>query len=129
MPDESRRACTGCGHSYDLAELVRDVDFVPIGMQFEDPDQQFNFYFFNHECPNCGTTILIPVLDFLPFIAEPVPDLVRTGMEDCGRHCTRIEDLSECRAQCRYAPFRRYLLLLKARREAAVRRASRDRAA
>jgi hypothetical protein len=91
-------------------------------MQFEDPDHKYNFYYFNHLCPNCGSTILIPVMEFLPYVNEPVPDLVRTGMEDCERHCLKIDDLAECSAPCRYAPFRR--LLLRIRDEHATLKAS-----
>lgn len=107
------KTCTGCGYEFGLERIAREAQLEPVGMQFDDPDHKYNFYYFNHTCSNCGSTILIPVMEFLPYVNEPVPDLVRTGMEDCGRHCLRIDDLDECSAPCRYAPFRRLLLRIR----------------
>ena len=107
------KTCAGCGYEFDLASIARDAQLEPVGMQFEDPDHKYDFYYFNHTCLSCGSTILIPVMEFLSYVKEPVPDLVRTGMEDCERHCLRIDDLETCSAPCRYAPFRRLLLQMR----------------
>ena len=101
---------------FSLRALLESPEVAPIGMQIEDTDHAWNYYYFNHECPSCGSTFTIPVLDFLPFISEPVPDLVLTGTETCQRHCMKIGDLMECHNACRYAPFRRFLLNLRRER-------------
>jgi len=83
-------------------------------MQLEDTDHRYNYYYFNHVCAHCGTTFLVPVMDFLPFITEPVPDLALAGTELCERHCLDVRDLGACEQDCRYAPFRRHLLSMRA---------------
>ncbi len=105
-----KRQCTCCGYEFELAAVMTDPVIVPIGMQFEDPDHRYNYFYFNHVCEGCGSTLLIPVLDLLPLIDEPVPDEILTGGETCGGHCTRLSDHAPCEAACRYAPFRRFLL-------------------
>lgn len=112
-PRGTHKTCPGCGTAFTLRQVLESPDIEPIGMQLEDSDHAWNFYYFNHRCPTCGSTFLIPVLDFLPLISEPVPDLALNGTESCERHCTRIDDLAECSAPCRYAPFRRFLLKMR----------------
>ncbi len=120
MPGPAGRAvhktCPGCGTPFTLQQILECAEVEPIGMQLEDDDPAWNYYYFNHRCPSCGSTFLIPVTDFAPWIPEPVPGPVLAGTESCERHCTRIDDLSACTAPCRYAPFRRFLLHLRDRK-------------
>ena len=119
-PREQTKTCPGCGTVFTLQEILSSPEVEPVGMQFLDTDPTHNVYYFNHVCPSCGSTFVIPVLAFLPFIAEPVPNLALTGTEVCEHHCLRIEDLNVCHAPCRYAPFRRFLLRMRKERPAAV---------
>ena len=107
------KQCPGCPATFALNDFMGNPELNAIGMQFEDADLEYNMYYFNHECPNCGSTLVVSVLEFLPLIEEPVPEEVLTGLEPCEGHCMRIEDLANCGAPCRYAPFRRFLLKLK----------------
>lgn len=110
--------CSGCRAQFTLEDFVRHADIEPIGMQFIDTDMKWNMFYFNHTCANCGSTILLPVSDFLPFIDETIPESVLTGTDVCERHCTDIRDLQECTQECHYAPFRRFLLkMLSARKQ------------
>jgi hypothetical protein len=90
-------------------------DFEPIGMQFIDPELEVNMYYFNHICPGCGSTFVVSVADFLPYMTEPVLDTILTGTDNCERRCTRLDDLAVCHAPCRYAAFRRFLLQMRER--------------
>ena len=117
-PRALTKKCPGCGTLFTLQQILSSPDVDPIGMQFDDADHENNMYYFNDVCPACGSTFVMPVLAFLPFIAEPVPDLALTGTEVCEKHCLRIEDLSACHAPCRYAPFRRFLLQMRRERPA-----------
>jgi hypothetical protein len=113
-------SCPSCHENFDLAHLAENREVEPIGMQFEDTDQHYNYYHFNHVCDRCGTTFLLPVLEFLPLIQEPVPNLVLAGTEDCERHCYDIKDLRTCDQPCMYAPFRRHLLTMRTEHETSV---------
>jgi hypothetical protein len=112
--DSSRHAsCPNCAQKFELARIAEHPEVEPIGMQIEDTDHNFNFYYFNHVCAGCGSTFLVPVQSFLPFIQEPVPDLILTGSEECERHCLDVKDLQICSQPCTYAPFRRHLLAMR----------------
>jgi hypothetical protein len=108
--------CPNCGEQFAIATIAEHPDVVPIGMLLEYVDDHYHFYFFNHVAAHCGTTFVVPVSDFLPYITEPVPELALTGSEACEHRCTELKDLQACRQQCRYAPFRRHLLQMRMRR-------------
>ncbi len=112
----THKRCPGCGTAFTMDQILESAEIEPIGMQLEDNDHAWNFYYFNHRCPSCGSTFVIPVLDFLPWITEPVPQATLTGTESCERHCMRLDDLGDCQARCRYAPFRRLLLRMRSRK-------------
>lgn len=120
MPAECRgaRRCPGCSALFTLEDLLRSPDIRPIGMLIETNDHSLNHYYFNHTCPSCGSTFVVPILDFLPLIREVVPERIMTGSDACEGRCTRIDDLAGCSAPCRYAPFRRFLLELRSGRRA-----------
>ena len=106
------KQCPGCGTKFTLKEIVEGGSVRPIGMKFDDPDLRWNMYYFVHDEAYCGTTFAIPVTRFLPFINEPIPGEVLAGSAECGQHCLRADDTTECHATCLYAPFRRFLLKL-----------------
>jgi hypothetical protein len=109
---EKTTKCPNCGETFEIAAIAAHPQVEPIGMQLEDTDHRYNYYYFNHVCDHCGTTFLVPVLDFLPLITEPVPDLALHGTETCERHCLDVRDLKLCNQPCMYAPFRRHLLTM-----------------
>lgn len=115
MEKLTTKTCPGCGVTFTLQEIVENPEVKPLGMQFVDPALRRNVYYFNHAAPGCGTTFVIPVSAFRPFIAETIPDTVLAGSADCGHHCTTIDDMVVCKAACCYAPFRRFLLRLRER--------------
>ena len=110
MNTKKFKKCPNCGHWFTALEIMESRAVDPIGMQFEEEDPGLNFYFFNHTLESCNTTFAIEVDKFLPLIMEPVAERALTGTEFCECHCTKLDDLSECTTNCRYAPFRRLLL-------------------
>jgi hypothetical protein len=108
--------CSGCGRTIPLDELVHSPEIEPIGMLIE-PGFDLTLYFFNHTCPDCGTTFTRPIEDFHRFIEEPIPPELRAGQPGCGGACTRLGDLAVCHNECRNAPYRRFLLRMVAARK------------
>jgi len=86
-------------------------------MQFTDSELKYNVFYFNHTCADCGTTILVPVTQFLSLIKKTIPERDLSGTDSCAGHCLHISDLAVCNQECYYAPFRRFLLGLIARRK------------
>ena len=104
------KTCTGCKMEFTLEDILQKAEIIPQGMQIEDDDMNWNMFYFNHECAGCGSTFLIPVSEFLALIDEPIPSTLRAGTDLCEQHCTSLKDLSACSQDCRYAPFRRFLI-------------------
>ena len=109
------KTCPSCGPPFTLRDLISLPEIAPLGMQFETGDPDSNVFYFNHNRPGCGSTFVVPVMEFLPLITEPIPDSILTGSEKCGHHCLSIDDLSICQAPCKYAPFRRFLVGIRMR--------------
>jgi hypothetical protein len=108
--DDLIRACPFCKVKLTLDKLVSDPLLRPIGMAFGKGSFENAFYCFQHETQDCGTSFLVNVLIFSPRISEPIPKERLTLTESCERHCVSIEDLSECKQPCLFAPFRRFLI-------------------
>jgi hypothetical protein len=118
------KQCPMCGREFSLAALLEDPAVQPIGMMHaegdRDGDLERGAYFFNHVCPGCGTSFTVPLASFAPLLGEPVPEHSRKFSPVCKGHCTRLEELSECEADCSSAPYRRFLVrvLLEKRKPA-----------
>lgn len=104
------KSCTNCGESFTLEQLATDPLLVPIGMAFEEGEEEIAYYYFQHEIPECGTSFLVPVNVFRPLITERIPANLLVGCEHCEEHCANINDLQACGQPCSNAPFRRFLL-------------------
>jgi len=104
------KQCPGCGACLTLQQ-IRDCDDIrPLGMQVIGPGLKGGVAYFNHTRPGCGTTFVVPVIELIPLITEPIPDAILTGTESCERHCLTLADLGECGQPCLYAPFRRLII-------------------
>jgi hypothetical protein len=89
-------------------------------MHVDDGGSGLNLFYFNHNTENCGTTFVVQVEKFEPFLTEIVPQKVLTGSDNCEEHCNSIHELEACSQDCRFAPFRRFLLaMIDAKRERA----------
>ncbi|MBE0564479.1 MAG: hypothetical protein IH621_00855 [Krumholzibacteria bacterium] len=107
--------CPFCKAPFTLEDLVASPDIAPIGMMLNDDDAAWNFYYFNHMASGCGTTFTVSVEVFAPLLNEAVPEAIRTHSCDCEGRCTSLADLAECGAECHWAPYRRFLGVLRAR--------------
>jgi hypothetical protein len=81
-------------------------------MNLDDRNPERNFYYFNHESENCGTTFVVSVTNFNSMLSEDIPEDLRFGTETCGGKCLHIADLTICEQDCRWAPYRRFLTQL-----------------
>jgi hypothetical protein len=125
MSDEVIKTCTCCQKKMTASEIVDDTAVRPIGMAFyEDKDANTHFYFFQHEIPECGTSFVVDVEHFKQFVSEPIPEAVLRGKPGCEGHCVNIQDLNDCRQECHFAPFRRFLLKMLVDKKAKLQHAS-----
>ncbi|MCP4581038.1 MAG: hypothetical protein GY839_05430 [candidate division Zixibacteria bacterium] len=110
MTDEIIQKCSSCGQPISAFDLIYNPKFEIIGMTTSKKDVAKSFYYFNHDIPECRTTILVKVHDLAAYIDEPLTPIKLTDSTKCDNHCSKIDDLQECSNNCFYAAFRRFLL-------------------
>ncbi len=108
--DDVLKRCPYCSKCFAMTDVLHDNNVKPIGMAFGKRNTEKAYYFFQHEAPGCGTSLLIDVQEFSDLIQEKIPTQKLTLGECCEEHCVNIKDLSECNQECYFAPFRRFLL-------------------
>lgn len=118
MSDEIVKKCNCCQTCLTAKQLVDDLAVKPIGTAFlKAQGPGTHYYFFQHETPDCGTSFVVDVEHFKQFITEPIPEKVLELEPSCEGHCVNIHDLSDCRQECHFAPFRRFLLKMLAEKK------------
>ncbi|MFH2056681.1 MAG: hypothetical protein ABIJ61_12030 [bacterium] len=116
MLDEFLKICNFCKRTFSPQQLLDDPDVKPIGMLY-DSELAIAYYLFQHEVPDCGTSFTVNVQNFRNLLAEKIPHRRHTMTEECLRHCANIDDFEECRLDCEFAPFRRFLLQMIDRKQ------------
>ncbi len=110
MTAKPAKLCS-CGQAFSRKDLIKSRSLTPIGMLHltgEDPDT--TMFCFTHTRWSCRTTFGLPVVAFRDEIHEPIPEECLAGTPSCQGHCTKLDDLEDCRNECRLAPYRRFLL-------------------
>ncbi len=124
MTEEVVKQCACCRTIFTAMGLVNDPAVRPIGTAFlDEKGTHTHYYFFQHETPQCGTSFVVDVEHFRQFITEPIPEQVLRLGPKCEGRCVRVDDLNECRQECHFAPFRRFLLRMIAQKLARIQRA------
>jgi predicted RNA-binding Zn-ribbon protein involved in translation (DUF1610 family) len=104
------KRCPLCGRQFTARDLLADVEVNAVGMMGEEGGFDRPVFFFNHDCPSCGTSFTVPTEEFAQFIHEKVPAARLEGTRACEGHCSHLGDVGECGAQCASAPYRRFLV-------------------
>ncbi|HWO57863.1 MAG TPA: hypothetical protein VNN55_09875 [bacterium] len=116
MSEAAAKICPGCGAAFTVEDLIESPEVEPVGIQFVDTKLLHNVYYFNHRVAQCGTTFVVAVELFTPFLQEePAPESL-AGTDLCENHCRNLDDQSECQQGCRYASHRRFLHVMKQKR-------------
>jgi hypothetical protein len=107
---ECAKQCS-CGERFTRDDLIHLRALTPIGMLHLDGDSAAStIYCFTHTRWACRTTFALPVETFRDEIGEKIPQACVAGTAACERHCSNIEDLELCEAECSLAPYRRFLM-------------------
>jgi len=120
MSADKTKWCNGCQRWLSAREILESPRIIPIGMAFMESGDDEAFYYFLHDVPECGTTFLIAVDSFAPFLTEEVPPDNLHETECCENHCSSVDSLAICSLQCQYAPYRRLLFEMMAAKQRAT---------
>ncbi|MBN1212086.1 MAG: hypothetical protein JXA92_05860 [candidate division Zixibacteria bacterium] len=106
------KQCPSCKKWLSSDEVLTDPDIKPLGMAYLEDENNTAYYYFQHTVPNCGSSFLIEIKDFKPFLTEDIPQVSLMASKHCEGHCVDLYDLNVCKNECYYAPFRRLILKL-----------------
>jgi hypothetical protein len=100
------KICTKCAYTWiDIDDFLKDPTICLIGFQARSKDNEPGLYLFNHILAGkqCGTTLSVDVETFLSLYNGPMFKDIKFKSPECEGHCTRAEDLSRCRVECKNA--------------------------
>ena len=112
MDDNKIKQCSKCKTWFTLEDLLTNQEIIPIGISLDDEDPAFNLFYFNHDQPDCMTTLTVNVELFRSKINELIPKENKAGKEGCEHHCTDLDDMKDCSNNCKWAPYRRFIFEL-----------------
>ena len=112
MNIEKFKQCPSCKKWLSSDEVLQDPEIKPLGMAYLEDEAGTAYYYFQHRVEGCGSSFLIDIKDFEPFIEENIPQVSLMASDYCGGHCVDLYDLKVCKNECYYAPFRRFILKL-----------------
>ena len=103
------KTCPCCGTRFTTDDLMANQSITPIGLQLDEENPAFSYYYFNHDVSSCGTsfTIQVEVLSHMVSSKESLP--VLTGSDLCEQRCVDLNDWSVCVQTCAHAPYRALL--------------------
>jgi hypothetical protein len=116
MQAQTHATCPTCGEQFAIAAIAEHPDVAPVGMLFEDEVHHRHMYHFTHVAAHCGTTFVVPVEAFLPYLSEPVREKSLIASDRCEQLCRHSDELDACHQPCRHAPFRRHMVSMIQRR-------------
>jgi len=109
MNNDIVKKCTLCGQDFTALDLVCNPDLKLLGMVYMPREGGKAYYFFQHDIKGCGTSIAVDIEVMSHFITEAIPITKLTLTDCCEEHCVNLKDLSVCKQDCFYAPYRRFL--------------------
>lgn len=110
VPETIVKVCPCCSANFTAIELAQDPAIQVIGMSFIEDSIEEAYYFFQHETTECGSSFMVSVDAFESLIPEPIPCAKLALRACCEEHCVSVKDLAECKNECHFAPYRRFML-------------------
>ena len=114
MQQDIYKQCRSCSTRLSMDEIINSPAINPVGITFKEDEPGSAYYLFEHGVDNCGSTFLVDVNDFLPYITEDIPIEKLIYTDECDGNCLDLDDIDECHDECYYAPFRRFLFKMLA---------------
>jgi len=100
------KICSKCAYTWRVRDdFLRDPSICLVGFQASSKKTESGYYLFNHilEGNQCDTTLAVEVEAFLSLHKGTRFTDIKFESPLCEAHCTRVEDLSQCRVECKNA--------------------------
>lgn len=113
MAKNSLHACSGCKKLLSAEDFLHDPNLPVIGMGYKYVNGNSVFFFFNHDIPECGTTILLEAekltTGMKQFSNQTFSDGCRCG---CDFGIT-MDNIYACDDICDLDPYKELLKIIK----------------
>lgn len=95
------KICPTCSkHWKTLADFLADPELELAGYQVNFADLKDGLFYFSHLREDCGTTLAIPVKQFIGLSTRPILASRATPSGDCSGLCVRQNELDPCPEEC-----------------------------
>ncbi|HEY3330960.1 MAG TPA: hypothetical protein VGK19_13115 [Capsulimonadaceae bacterium] len=114
------KTCGHCSKSWATRDdLLTDPTVFVIGYQVDMEKLEYGLLLFLHRGESCGTTMAVPIGEFMDLYTGPrFPDK-RALTPGCPRYCIDEHQLSRCSVQCECAVAREAVAIVTERLDAA----------
>mgnify|MGYP006971722401 CR=1 FL=1 len=104
------KVCPSCRHVWATrGDFLSDPAVSVVGYQAHFVSLELGLFYFNHDVPECGTTLSLPAQAFLDMYAGPLFTERQTSGPNCPGHCLHDDDLEPCPRRCECAYVRTVL--------------------
>ena len=100
------KICPKCSFEWKARdEFLQDFSICLVGFQASFDKDDSGYFLFNHilEGNRCNTTLAVEVGDFLSLYKGHMFSEIKFKSPACEKHCNSVEDLAECRGECKNA--------------------------
>ncbi|MFO7821353.1 MAG: hypothetical protein R6V56_04785 [Lentisphaeria bacterium] len=114
LKSEPLKVCPACGTVWNtLDNLLGDPRVRLQGYQVNFAAPELGLLLFNHETPQCGTTLAVEAEYFRSLYEGPVYKENLAGTDNCPEHCLQQSNLYPCPRKCECAWAREVLQIVK----------------
>jgi hypothetical protein len=108
--ESSFKVCPMCKKVWcRRSEFLADPAICAIGYMANFQDLKLGLFCFNHEVPECRTTLVVEASHFTDLYEGPSLTQRLTGTQDCPGYCLHQNELRPCPSQCECAYVRAVL--------------------
>jgi hypothetical protein len=104
--------CSGCGQWLTAEDLITGPKLHLIGMARRNDDSMRAYYFFTHDVPGCGSSLLIDAEKFIPYISEITTNNRSITCSCSNDFCVHIDELKNCGQKCFLEDYRNFFFLM-----------------
>lgn len=110
------KQCPSCGERWETQDaFLKDLTLSLNGYKADFEELQYGMFFFTHQKPDCQSTMVIEVSEFMNLYTGEIYGERMTGEEDCPGYCVDTGQLSRCDALCECAFVREIIHIIKQR--------------
>ncbi len=108
------KECPNCHYQWpDRTTFLSDPTLSLVGYQANFGNLVAGYFLFNHDTPDCGTSLAVEAGAFTDMHSGPIFEERLTGTENCPGYCKIQKSLDPCSNKCECAYVRDVLQIVR----------------